>query len=101
MALLDEKNLAAEAERARFRVHQVGTKRNQSKLHELEVLAAKQTQAELIRRLILRELEQDKTGFRPSAEMVEITACRLLLVNLLAEEVTGGRTAAPEHQGQH
>src|ERR1022692_5213764 len=86
MALLDEKNLATEAaKRARFRVHHVGTKLNQAELRELEALAAKrkQKQGELIRRLILRELEHDKTGLRPSAEMVEITACRLLLVNLL------------------
>jgi len=86
MALLNEKNLAAEAaKRARFRVHHVGTKLNEAELHELEALAAKrnETQAELIRGLILGEIEQDKTGLRPSAEMVEITACRLLLVNLL------------------
>jgi hypothetical protein len=92
MALLDEKNLAAEAaKRARFRVHHVGTKLNQAELHELEVLAAKrkQTQAELIRGLVLREIEQDQTGVRPSAEMVEITACRLLLVNLLGPMAKG------------
>ena len=71
MALLDEKNLAAEAaKRARFRVHHVGTKLNEAQLHELEVLAAKrkQTQAELIRGLVLREIEQDQTGLRPSAD---------------------------------
>jgi len=92
MALLDEKNLAAEAaKRARFRVHHVGTKLNQTELRELEALAAKrkQTQAELIRGLVLRELEHDKTGLRPSAEMVEITACRLLLVNLLGPLAKG------------
>jgi len=92
MALLDEKNLAAEAaKRARFRVHHVGTKLNQAELRELEALAAKrkQTQAELIRGLVLRELEHDKTGLRPSAEMVEITACRLLLVNLLGPLAKG------------
>ena len=92
MALLDEKNLAAEAaRRARFRVHHVGTKLNEAELHELEGLAAKrnETQAELIRGLILREIEQDKTGLRPSAEMVEITACRLLLVNLLGPLAKG------------
>jgi len=44
---------------------------------------------ELIRRLILHELEHDKTGLRPSAEMVEITACRLLLVNLLGPLAKG------------
>jgi ribbon-helix-helix CopG family protein len=92
MALFDEKNLAAEAaKRARFRVHHVGTKLNEEDLHELEVLAAKrkQTQAELIRGLVLREIEQDQTGLRPSAEMVEITACRLLLVNLLGPLAKG------------
>jgi hypothetical protein len=92
MALLDEKNLAAEVDkRARFRVHHVGTKLNQAELHELEVLAAKrkQTQAELIRGLLLREIEQDQTGLRPSPEMVEITACRLLLVNLLGPLAKG------------
>ena len=92
MALLDEKNLAAEAtKRARFRVHHVGTKLNEAELRELEGLAAKrkQTHAELIRGLILREIEQEKTGPRPSAEMVEITACRLLLVNLLGPLAKG------------
>jgi CRISPR/Cas system-associated protein Csm6 len=92
MALLDEKNLAAEAaKRARFRVHHVGTKLNETELRQLEVLAAKrkQTQAELIRGLVLREIEQDQTGLRPSAEMVEITACRLLVVNLLAPLLKG------------
>jgi hypothetical protein len=92
MALLDERNLAAEAaKRARFRVHHAGTKLNQAELHGLEVLAAKrkQTQAELIRGLVLREIEQDQTGLRPSAEMVEITACRLLLVNLLGPMAKG------------
>jgi CRISPR/Cas system-associated protein Csm6 len=92
MALLDEKNFTAEAaKRARFRVHHVGTKLNQAELRELEALAAKrkQTQAELIRGLVLREIEQDQTGLRPSAEMVEITACRLLVVNLLGPLLKG------------
>ena len=92
MALLNEKNLVAEAaKRTRYRVHHVGTKLNEAELHELEVLAAKrkQTQAELIRGLVLREIEQDQTGLRPSAEMVEITACRLLLVNLLGPMAKG------------
>ena len=98
MALLDEKNLAAEAaKRARSRVHHVGTKLNQAELRELEALAAKrnQTQAELIRRLVLREIEQEQTGLRPSAEMVEITACRLLVVNLLGP-LAKGQAMTPE-----
>lgn len=67
MTLLDEKNLAAEAaKRARFRVHHVGTKLNEAELHELEVLVAKrkQTLAELIRGLVLREIEHDQTSLR-------------------------------------
>src|ERR1700687_3906862 len=98
MALLNEKNLVAEAaKRTRYRVHHVGTKLNEAELHELEVLAAKrkQTQAELIRGLVLREIEQDQTGLRPSAEMVEITACRLLLVNLLGP-LAKGEALMPE-----
>jgi hypothetical protein len=92
MALLDGKNLAAEAaRRARFRVHHVGTKLNEAELHELEALAAKrkETQAELIRGLILHELARDAEGHRPSAEMTEITACRLLLTYLLRPVATG------------
>jgi len=59
----------------------------------MEALTAKrnQTQAELIRSLILHEMEQDKIGRRPSAEMEEITACRLLLVNLLGPLAMGQR----------
>ncbi len=92
MALLDEKNSAAEAAtRARFRVHHVGTKLNEAELHELEPLAAKrsQTQAELVPGLIRREIEQDKTSPRASVEMVEITAFRLLLTHLVRPIVTG------------
>jgi hypothetical protein len=92
MSLLNEKNLAGEAvRRARFRVHHVGTKLNEAEVRELEALATKrsQTQAELIRGLILREIEQSKTRHRASAEMVEITACRLLLTHLLRPGATG------------
>jgi hypothetical protein len=69
----------------------VGTKLNEAELHELEALAAKrkETQAELIRGLILHELARDAEGPRPSAEMTEITACRLLLTYLLRPVATG------------
>ena len=69
MALLDEKNLAAEAaKRARFRVHHVGTKLNQTELRELEVLAAKrkQTHAELIRGLVLRRSNRTRRVSGPA-----------------------------------
>lgn len=92
MALLDETRLSGErARRAQYRVNHVGTKLNEGELREFEALVAKrsQTQAELIRGLILDEIKRDAEGLRPSAEMVEITACRLLVVNLLRPMATG------------
>ncbi len=46
----------------------VGAKLNEAELRDFEALAAKrnQTQAELIRGLILREIEQGKSGPQPS-----------------------------------
>jgi hypothetical protein len=92
MALLDESNLMAERERhAKFRTNHVGTKLNEAELHELGELVAKrkETPAELIRGLILRELKRDKEGLRPSAELIEITAIRLQIMNLLRPVLTG------------
>ena len=60
LAILDESNLAAEAaKRATYRVNHVGTKLNESELRAFEALAArrKQTQGELIRGLILAEIQ--------------------------------------------
>jgi hypothetical protein len=92
MAILDESNLMAErARHAKFRTNHVGTKLNEAELHELGELVAKrkETPAELIRGLILRELKRDKEGLRPSVEMIEITAIRLQLMNLLRPVLTG------------
>jgi hypothetical protein len=92
MALLDESNLLAErARHAKFRTNHVGTKLNEAELHELGELVAKrkETPAELIRGLILRELKQDKVGMKPSVEMIEITAIRLQIMNLLRPVLTG------------
>jgi hypothetical protein len=92
MAILGEKNLAAEMERRKkFRLNHVGTKLNEAELHGLEALAAKrgQTHGELIRGLILDEVRRDVEGMKPTAELVEIVACRLLLVNLLRPVVAG------------
>ena len=92
MALLDESNLMAErARHAKFRTNHVGTKLNEAELHELSELVAKrkETPAELIRGLILRELKRDKEGLRPSPELIEITAIRLQIVNLLKPVLTG------------
>lgn len=92
MALLDESNLLAErARHAKFRTNHVGTKLNEAELHELGELVAKrkETPAELIRGLILRELKRDKEGLRPSPELIEITAIRLQIVNMLRPVLTG------------
>ena len=88
----DGEQIAARvAKRAEFRLHHVGTKLNERELGELEALRAKrqQTQGELIRGLILAEIERDRQGVKASAELEEITAVRLLLVNLLRPAATG------------
>ena len=61
MALLNESNLLAmKARAAKFRTHHVGTKLNESELHEFEALAEKRKQSpsELIRGLVLGEIER-------------------------------------------
>ena len=92
----DGEQIAARvAKRAEFRLHHVGTKLNERELGELEALRAKrgQTQGEFIRGLILdaikAEIERDRQGVKVSAELEEITAVRLLLVNLLRPAATG------------
>jgi hypothetical protein len=79
------------AKRAEFRVHHVGTKLNERELGALEGLLAKrsQTQGEFIRGLILVEIERDREGVRASVELEEISAMRLLLINLLRPVATG------------
>ena len=92
MAKGDAEDLAAQAaKRAEFRVHHVGTKLNERELGALDGLLAQrgQSQGEFIRGLILAEIERDREGVRASAELVEIAACRLLLVNLLKPVATG------------
>jgi hypothetical protein len=86
-----EQIAARVAKRAEFRLHHVGTKLNERELGELEALRAKrgQTQGEFIRGLILAEIERDRQGVKASAELEEITAVRLLLVNLLRPAATG------------
>jgi len=92
----DGEQIAARvAKRAEFRLHHVGTKLNERELGELEALRAKrgQTQGEFIRGLILdaikAEIERDRQGVKASAELEEITAVRLLLINLLRPAATG------------
>jgi hypothetical protein len=105
MALLDEANLAAEvAKRAKHRINHVGTKLNEAELHEFEALAEKrqQTPAELIRGLVLREIEQAKqpaSEVRASVELEEITALRLLVINVLPKLAMGETMTLETYQG--
>jgi hypothetical protein len=105
MALIDEANLAAmRAKAAKFRTNHVGTKLNERELHEFEALAEKRQQSpsELIRGLVLREIEQDKQpapALRASAELEEITALRLLLVNVLPKLAVGDTMTLETYQG--
>jgi hypothetical protein len=95
MAMLNESNLLAmKAKAAKFRTHHVGTKLNEAELHEFEALAEKRKQSpsELIRGLVLGEIERDKQPapeLRPSVELEEITALRLLVINVLPKLATG------------
>jgi len=92
MAKGDPEDLAARAaKRAGFRLHHVGTKLNERELGDLEALLEERevTQGEFIRGLILAEIERDRAGVRASAELVEIMACKLLLVNFLRPLAVG------------
>jgi hypothetical protein len=72
-------------------VHHVGTKLNDRERRELETLLGKRglTQGKFIRDLILATLATDADTLRASVELEEITAVRLLLINLLRLVATG------------
>lgn len=53
----------------------------------------------MIRGLILRELKRDKEGLRPSAELIEITAIRLQIMNLLRPVLTGIKVTPDVFEG--
>jgi hypothetical protein len=92
MAILDENRLRiAQEKREKFRLLHVGTKLSAEEHRAFEELLVKrnQRQADLIRTLILAEIERVKNGVQPSYEQTEVTACRLILVNLLKPLVTG------------
>ena len=94
MALLNESNLLAmKARAAKFRTNHVGTKLNEAELHEFEALAEhrKQTPSELIRGLVLGEIEREKHPPRASVELEEIASLRLLLLNILPVLARGER----------
>jgi hypothetical protein len=101
MAMLNESNLLAmKAKAAKFRTHHVGTKLNEAELHEFEALAErrKQSPSELIRGLVLGEIERDQHPPRPSVELEEITALRLLLINVLPKLATGEKMPLETYQ---
>jgi hypothetical protein len=111
MALIDksemEANLAAQHRKAaKFRTNHVGTKLNEAELREFDALAEKRQQSpsELIRGLVLREIEQDKRPapeLRGSAELEEITAMRLLLINVLPKLAVGDTPGVMIHESVH
>ena len=93
MALLDKDNLAVRMARAaKHRINHVGTKLNEAELQAFDALAEKrqQTHSELIRGLVLREIEAEGKERGPSVELVEIEAIRLLIINLFHAQVVTG-----------
>jgi predicted DNA-binding ribbon-helix-helix protein len=98
MPLIDEEDLSVKAEqRARFRLNHVGTKLNDAEVKDLESLAKRRnlTQGELIRQLILDEINRDSREESVSTELTEIVAVRLLITNLLKPFLLG-KTLTPE-----
>ena len=92
MALIDEKDIAAEQlERSAYRLNTVATKISGQELVNLKALAARRRQStsDLIRELILAELERDSGPSKVDPILSEIVGVRLLLVNLLRPQSTG------------
>jgi hypothetical protein len=92
MALVDEKDIAAgQLERSAYRLNTVATKIGGQELAKLKGLAARRRQStsDLIRELILAELERDSEPSRVDPILTEIVGVRLLLVNLLRPQATG------------
>ncbi len=76
----------------------MGTKLNRAELLAFAELAERRgrTQGELIRGLILAEIERDRKGGRPSVELIDIIGLRLLLVNAL-RWLAQGKTMSSEN----
>ena len=92
MALMDEKDIAAEQlERSAYRLNTVATKIGGQELVKLKGLATRRRQStsDLIRELILAELERDSGTSKVDPILSEIVGVRLLLVNLLKPQATG------------
>ena len=92
MALLDTDNLFAAAEkRAAFRTVNVSSKLNRSEVERLNALAEARgvQRGELVRELILRELDKSSSTHEPPADLTEIVGLRLLLTTVLKPLATG------------
>jgi hypothetical protein len=92
MALLNEKDIrAGQLDRSAYRLNTVATKIGGQELVKLKALAARRRQStsDLIRELILGELERDSGLSRVDPILSEIVGVRLLLVNLLKPQATG------------
>ena len=89
---MDEKDIAArQLERSAYRLNTVATKIAGQELVKLKGLAARRRQStsDLIRELILAELERDSGTSKVDPILSEIVGVRLLLVNLLRPQSTG------------
>ena len=92
MALLSEHHVAERAwKRAAYRLKNVSAKLSEHEAARLDSLASRRerTRGELIRELILAELERDSGPSRVDPILTEIVGVRLLLVNLLRPQATG------------
>ncbi|HZL53611.1 MAG TPA: ribbon-helix-helix domain-containing protein [Terracidiphilus sp.] len=92
MPLLDGEAIAKKAEqRTSFRLTNVSSKLSRSEAEALDSLAKKrgQQRGELIRQLILAEVERSDGGPTASPELSELVGIRLMLTNVLKPLATG------------
>jgi hypothetical protein len=102
MTILREDNLAAEAEqRAGYRLHAVATKLNRKETQAFAALAKKRgrKRGDLLRQLVLAELDRESPESAASAELTEIVGLRLMLTNLLKPLATGQKLTAEMFDG--
>jgi hypothetical protein len=92
MALLSEHHVAERArKREAYRLKNVSAKLSEHEAARLDSLASRRerTRGELIRELILAELEKDSAPCGVDPVLSEIVGVRLLLVNLLKPQAIG------------
>jgi hypothetical protein len=92
MPLLDDEAIAKKAEqRTSFRLTNVSSKLSRSEAEALDLLAKKrgQQRGELIRQLILAEVQRSYGEPTASPELSELVGIRLMLTNVLKPLATG------------